>query len=73
MVAIGGNIKGKFPEADKLEATDIPRSEFPVIVSEFVRCSYATGNNRRKLMDPGSCMIPKGFTIRLEDWRKQNA
>lgn len=68
LVASGGRSK---TSNSKVPSIDIPRDQFPVINTEFVRCNYATGSNRHKLIDPGSCRIPRGFTIRIEEWRMQ--
>jgi hypothetical protein len=73
MGASGGKTQTKLStETDrKIHSIDISPDQFPIIHSVFVRCTYPSGGARRKLIDPGSCMIPSGYTIQLSEWRRQ--
>lgn len=57
----------------KIKSIDIPPEQFPLMHTRvFVRCTYPGGATfKPHLLDPGSCMIPLGFTIRLDEWRLQ--
>lgn len=53
---------------------EISQEAFPFTrrVKTFVPASYdvATGF-RPRLRDPGSCIIPLGYTVTLDEWKKQ--
>ena len=56
-----------------LQFIEIPDSAFPSMLSKKikVRCTYPTTSMSVHLMDPGTCAIPRDFTITREEWIAQ--